>query len=247
VPTFDGRDRVFDVDDEAGEAPPKRVLRHPFPVRDQGAVPCCVSIAVATCMEVLDAQTGQAVELSPLYHYWFARTNPESLSLLDPRSAFQTAVATGICTRVLHDPRFDEAGAAARPSDEAIEDARQHRLIDYDRRTLRRRYSLITGDAVDAGRRAVARGYPVLIAMWATSSYHSLEHSRRHGSVPAEPSSEGHAVVILGYNDDLEAFLIKDSRGPAWGHDGYWEMPYAVTRSRLIYEAWVLESINYDT
>jgi hypothetical protein len=198
-------------------------------------------------MEILDAQIGQAVELSPLFHYWLARTDRETPSLLDPRVALRTAVAEGLCRRELHDPPYDEGGARAQPSDEAREDATTHRLVDFDRRTSRRLYSVITGDPVENGRQALARGFPILVAMWMTSAYKALQKTRRHAPTPPEPSKEGHAVVALGYNDELEAFLIKDSRGMDFGRGGFWEMPYSVMQTRIIHEAWVLQRINYDT
>ena len=56
-------------------------------IRNQGqVVPCCVSIAVTGAFELLLARGGRLPELSPMFHYYRARSDPNtllSLSLLD--------------------------------------------------------------------------------------------------------------------------------------------------------------------
>jgi hypothetical protein len=244
--TYDGRDIPFAVR-RAEVDPGRATLRHPFAVRDQRDLPCCVSMAIATCMEILDAQRGKAIELSPLFHYWSARGDSTELLLLDPRTALRSASSVGICRRELHDPGFDAVGAATRPSEEAFADAARQRLAGYDAATMRMRYSVITGDIVPACKNAIARGIPVIVAFWMTSAYRAISAARLdHGPPPAEPSDEGHAVVVLGYDDARESFQVKDSRGAGFGRRGHWQMPYSVMSSRLVHEVWALERIQYD-
>jgi len=44
-----------------------------------------------------------------------------------------------------------------------------------------------------------------------------------HGSTP---TGLGHAVTIIGYDQDLQAWLAKNSWGPYWGLDGYFWIAY---------------------
>ena len=44
----------------------------------------------------------------------------------------------------------------------------------------------------------------------------------------------GHAVPIIGYDDNLKAFLIENSWGTSWGNGGYFYMPYTVFMSKTI-------------
>jgi len=54
---------------------------------------------------------------------------------------------------------------------------------------------------------------------WYSSGVYSA-----HGS---EPTGEGHAVCIVGYDDDLQAWLVKNSWGPGWGLlGGYFWIAY---------------------
>lgn len=244
--TYDGRDIRFTVRGDAA-APAQKTLKHPFPARAQGDVPCCVSMAIATCMETLDAQRGKVVELSPLFHYFVARGDPSSLRLLDLRTALSVAASTGLCRRDLHDPPCDAAGAMSRPSPAAFKDAEKQRLAGYDPGTMRMQYAVLTDPLDEASRDAIARGIPVLVAFWITSAYRALTAAKPvHGPPPAERSEEGHAVTLIGYDDAEEVFLVKDSRGRRFGQSGQWKMPYAVMRSSLVHEAWALERILYD-
>jgi hypothetical protein len=242
---YDGRDIHYAALDAA--LPPRATLRHPFTVRNQGDVPCCVSVVVATCMEILDAQRGRTIELSPLFHYWTARSNPLELRVLDPRTALQAASTTGICRRDLHDPPFDAEGAARPPSDAARADADRQRLAGYDASSMKMQYSVVAGPKVAACKAAIARGVPVMLAFWVTSAYRVLSAMKpTHGAPPRERSDDGHAVTLIGYDDARSTFLVKDSRGASFAKNGHWQLPYSVMESPLVHEAWVLERIQYD-
>jgi hypothetical protein len=81
-----------------------------------------------------------------------------------------------------------------------------------------------------------------------TSAYDALSSDRgTHGAPNDESSSQGHAATLLGYHDAHELFLVEDSRGVDFAVDGYWELPYALFESRLVFEAWTLRRISYNT
>jgi C1A family cysteine protease len=44
----------------------------------------------------------------------------------------------------------------------------------------------------------------------------------------------GHAVPIIGYNDNMQAFLCENSWGTSWGNNGFFYIPYSVFRSTKI-------------
>ena len=246
--SFDGRDLRFDPLLDTGPVPGKITLPHPFRPRDQGTiVPCCVSIAIATAMEILDRSRPQTA-LSALFHYYTARSAPGRLGLIDFRTGLQEAVMTGICKAQLHAPAFDEAGAMKRPSEPAYKDAERQRLAGFDPGTRRMQYEVVDdADIVNGCRRALASEFPVLIGFWLTSAYGALSSAGPvHGSPPEEPSSQGHAVVAVGYDDARGAVRIKDSRGDGFADRGAWWLPYDLLTTRLVHEAWVLRKLTQN-
>jgi C1A family cysteine protease len=58
-------------------------------------------------------------------------------------------------------------------------------------------------------------------------------------------SFEGHTVVIVGYLDVKQAFLVRNSWGTNWGIKGHFTLPYAyLTDVTLASDAWVILSAS---
>lgn len=247
LPTpFDGRDYVFSSSIKA-PWPSGKMLPHPFAARSQGEIPCCVSIAIAVAMETLDARDGRATELAPLFHYYLARGGGDYIPL-DLRRGMTFAAREGLCSLPLHPHPYDLDGARLGPTAEAQVDAREHRLGSYDPVTRTTYYQRIRGSLVDGIRDAVAGGSPVVIGFWLTSAYDRITPGNPvHPLLPHEPSSDGHAVAVLGYDDGRRVVFVKDSRGPGFGRGGVWMMPYENLDSPLVNEGWVLRQITYNT
>ena len=45
----------------------------------------------------------------------------------------------------------------------------------------------------------------------------------------------GHAVLIVGYNDQDQCFIVKNSWGPNWGEGGFFRIAYSEMHSRVIF------------
>ena len=59
--------------------------------------------------------------------------------------------------------------------------------------------------------------------------YHSLGYS--------DPILGGHAIAIVGYNDDLQAWLVRNSWGTSWGMEGYAWVAYGDSEiDQIMYE-----------
>jgi C1A family cysteine protease len=69
----------------------------------------------------------------------------------------------------------------------------------------------------------VASGYPVIIGMMTPVSFHGFRN-RLESDVLNDDDTDtnlgGHAVVLVGYNDNLRAGLILNSWGQSWGAGG---------------------------
>lgn len=77
-------------------------------------------------------------------------------------------------------------------------------------------------------RALLSRGYPVLAGMQIYASYEEAEG----GDLPVPASNDviigGHAVLIVGYDDDRARYTFQNSRGTEWGDAGYGTLPYIV-------------------
>ena len=51
----------------------------------------------------------------------------------------------------------------------------------------------------------------------------------------------GHAIALIGYNDNRKTFLLKNSYGTEWGNGGYIDISYNDLSNALL-EAWTCES-----
>ena len=60
-----------------------------------------------------------------------------------------------------------------------------------------------------------------------------------------EKSVGGHAVMAVGYDDNKQTFLIRNSWGPKWGKKGCFTIPYAyLTSSRLASDFWTIRGVE---
>lgn len=51
---------------------------------------------------------------------------------------------------------------------------------------------------------------------------------------PKEKFEGGHAVMAVGYDDETERFIVRNSWGADWGQNGYFTMPYEYVENRKL-------------
>jgi len=74
----------------------------------------------------------------------------------------------------------------------------------------------------DSIRHCLADGYPILIRLHSAAQYPAPSETMYTNDL------EGHAVLIVGYDDVEQAFAVKDPWDPHWGghRSGTWWIPY---------------------
>ena len=104
----------------------------------------------------------------------------------------------------------------------------------------------------------VAAGIP---AMFGFFGFPSFNDSNVKGGIPypcpGERARWGHAIVAVGYDDDLKikntrcnketqgAFLIRNSWGTGWGDKGYGWLPYDYVLNRFAVDFWSLLTMEW--
>ncbi len=133
---------------------------------------------------------------------------------------------------------YDIARFAQRPPEEAYRDGEKHRIARYER--LPRDLDHMKG--------CLASGFPLIFGF---SVYESLEGEevRRTGRLempaPAERVIGGHAVIAVGYMQDEQRFIVRNSWGPGFGMDGYLTMPYDyLLQRRMSADFWTIRLVN---
>ena len=106
-----------------------------------------------------------------------------------------------------------------KPPAPAYADAAKHTAVLYQRvsRTL------------DQMKGCLASGYPFILGFSVYESFETLAVAAGgHAPMPnpAETLLGGHAVLAVGYEDDKQWFLMRNSWGTRWGLAGYFTLPY---------------------
>jgi len=86
-------------------------------------------------------------------------------------------------------------------------------------------------------------GWPVIIGFYITSD--TLNQSGFLSMPNGQPNAGGHAVLIVGYDDNTQLFKIKNSYGTGWGQQGYGYMPYAFVREGNTFDLFVIDAQQY--
>jgi C1A family cysteine protease len=203
---------------------PPRVDYRQFlpPVRDQGTRSTCVAFAL-TCAHEWGRliQNGESLmeNLSEEVLYWASKKIDGDI---DPGTSLASA---SIALRDTGQPRaqlwmYDGARdetAAYEPPAEAIEPSHCFRHGA--------RHASNTSEALKA-----LLTDRILSAVVLPVGYHFF--MPQDGFIPTpsagEPVGDLHAVTLVGYDDDVEqgVFIIRNSWGSQWGHEGYGFLPY---------------------
>lgn len=117
--------------------------------------------------------------------------------------------------------------------------AKQHMAIQYE---------TVDGVSLAALRGVLADGFPVVFG---ASVYESFEGDAvgHTGHVPMPRTTEGllggHAMVLVGYQDATQEFVVRNSWGTGWGDHGYLYMPYRyVTSTQLCGDFWIIRQVK---
>lgn len=139
---------------------------------------------------------------------------------------------------------YDISKFANKPSAQCYSDALPNKVSDYFN---------VNQSAGDI-KSALATGEPVGFGFVVYPSFES-DAVAKSGICPMpsmqdkiQGSVGGHAVLLVGYDDKSQCFMVRNSWGASWGQHGYFWMPYQyVLDSSLASDFWIIRTIPGGT
>ncbi len=95
-------------------------------------------------------------------------------------------------------------------------------------------------------RLALSQNRPVNFGTMIHKSFYDAKYPPYIAQVPDryEQRDGGHAMLIVGYNDDTRLFIVRNSWGDTWADKGYFYMPYDyIYDCSTCFDFWVLDTL----
>ena len=215
-------------------------LRKDMPeVYDQGELGSCTANAIAAAFEYDTIQNQKDFHPSRLFIYWnerYVEGNTDQDSGASIRDGMKCVHKLGVCSE--KEWPYDISQYTYKPPRKCFEDATQHKSLQYRR---------ACSDLMHL-RTYLNEQYPIVFGFSVYESFES-ESVAETGLMPLPKSNEkvlgGHAVLMVGFDDSKEAFIVRNSWGSEWGDGGYFYMPYEFVNDQNCSDFWIMESV-YD-
>lgn len=237
----DQRDFRFSAQPAQFDLPPQLSLRDLCPaVWDQGQLGSCTAHAVGSAY-VMEAKKQGVVEFMParLFMYYNARSLEGTVkedSGATLRDAVKAVANWGAPPESMKP--YDITKFARKPT---------KRIYQVGARNQALRYLSIPQDAQQIKIR-IAQGFPVIIGFTVYQSFETQAVART-GVVPMPAPNEqvlgGHAVLVVGWDDNKGVWEVRNSWGEGWGDLGYFWMPQQyLTNPNLSGDFWTIEQVE---
>ena len=237
----DGRDLMYAAPPEVvTQLPPKVDLRPQCPeVYDQGKLGSCSANAIGAALEFDQMRQKETASTpSRLFIYYNERVMEGTV---DSDSGAQIRDGVKSVNQQGAPPetgwQYDIAKFRDKPPKNAYDEAAKHPSTLYQRLT----------QTLDQLKGCLASGFPFVFGFVVYESFESKEvASTGEGQLPTagEKQMGGHAVLAVGYDEDQQRFIVRNSWGPKWGMQGYFTLPYPyVLQATLSSDFWTIRSV----
>lgn len=221
--------------------PPSVDLRPQCPaVYDQGELGSCTANAIGGLCEFLEIKEGHTDFVpSRLFIYYNERVLEGTVGQdagAEIRDGMKVVNQLGAPHESLWWYNINKF--TVRPSKNVYLDGLKHKVTVYMN---------VDNTNLNLMKSCLAEGYPVVGGFTVYSSFESATVAQT-GIVPMPKSGEqilgGHAVLVVGYDDAHQWFIVRNSWGTSWGMKGYFTIPYLYfTNNQLADDFWTARSI----
>jgi C1A family cysteine protease len=181
----------------------------------------CSANAIAAAIWITERRHNRkASSPSRLFIYYNERAKEGEISIngtVELGDGCQSVARTGTCSERMWP--YNVRRFRRRPPAECYTAAAQHRPIWYGR----------IEQALDDLKGCLAEGFPFTGAFAVYESFLTRE-VKRTGIVPLPVPHDrhigGHAMLVVGYDDRRQVFIVRNSWGREWGIRGYGYLPY---------------------
>ena len=221
--------------------PPKVDLREEMsPALDQGEIGSCTANAASNCLRhLLKKQNLPEFQPSRLFIYYNSRVLIEGVDPCEDSGATLRDVCKALskyhacCEEVW---QYLIYKYAEKPCDEAYENADLHQQLLYH--AIRQDLQVI--------KLILNEHLPIMVGIQIFDSIYTEEVSNsgtlQMPNFDKDKLLGGHAVIIVGYDDETRRFTIMNSWGSTWGDNGYFTIPYEyILNPNLASDFWVLK------
>lgn len=206
----DARDLLLSV--EKLEYPVKAGITKLPPIRNQGNIGSCASHAVIGCYEtlLLNFKPNRFIEGSELYHYYNAR---KFISKSFPKD---TGMTLRDACKTLDKYHMALEYACPYITSKYNEEPPKSAYLTSGLYKIKSYESLLSTEEI---KHSIHNKIPVIVGINVHENFMRLKKGENY--TPKGKFVGGHAVVIVGYNDEDDTFTIRNSWGPNWGDNGY--------------------------
>lgn len=243
------------VKEGSGGLPKKSDLREfCSPIEDQGSIGSCTAHAGVGIVEYFERRAfGRYLDASRLFLYKVTRNLMQRTG--DTGSFLRTTMHAMVLFGVPPEDYYpyDVAEYDREPPPFCYAFGQNYQALDYYRLDPP---GISPEDLLTAIKTNLAAGLPSMFGFTVYRSIDQADQANTKGKIPFPVPRErivgGHAVVAVGYDDEITiknidggpetrgALLIRNSWGKRWGEDGYGWLPYRYVEGRLATDWWTL-------
>ena len=248
---------VYSAERFGSDELPSQVDLRPFmpPVENQASANSCTANAVVGGYEYIMNRVGKSVDFSRLFVYYNARLLGLEYfggeEIKDQGSSITLALEMlqekGVCYESTWPYKVRDNGQVKSINEEPDSDAYEEAESLLDRP----KFQWETPEQVPLDlytmKHCLAEGYPFIFGL---QLFGSFDQAGAKGRVPLPDleSEEGreahgsHAMLCVGYKDNSQMFIVRNSWGEDWGDNGYCYIPYDyMTNEELCFDCWKIK------